>query len=46
MRERTHLSDPGVDGKIIIKKIFKNWDGRAWTRLTRLVEVGTGDGRL
>jgi len=25
-RERNHLGDPGVDGKII-RRIFRNWDG-------------------
>jgi hypothetical protein len=24
---RNHLGDPGVDGRIIIKWIFKTWDG-------------------
>ena len=29
-RERAHLDDPGLDGRIILKQIFKNLDG-AWT---------------
>jgi hypothetical protein len=27
MRERYHLEHPGVNGRIIIKWIFKKWNG-------------------
>jgi hypothetical protein len=26
-RERVQLEDPGVDGRIILRWIFRNWDG-------------------
>ena len=30
LRERDHLEDPDVDLRIIIRLIFREWDG-AWT---------------
>jgi hypothetical protein len=35
----------GVDGRVILKSIFKKWDGEAWTGLVWL-RIGTGGGHL
>jgi hypothetical protein len=37
------LGDPGVDGRIILRRIFRNWDVGVWTRLSWLrIEIGGG----
>jgi hypothetical protein len=35
--ERDHWGNPGGDGRIILKWIFKNWDvgGRDWIQLAQ-----------
>ena len=42
---RNHLEDPSVDGRIILRWIFRKWGGGTWTSLIWL-RVGTGDGHL
>jgi hypothetical protein len=45
LRKGSHLEDPGVDGRIIIKWIFERFDGGAWTGSIWL-RTGTGGGLL
>ena len=44
MREGDHLEDQDIDGKIVLKWIFKKWEG-AWAGLIWL-RIGTGGGLL
>jgi len=43
LRERDHLGDPGVDGRIILRWIFRKWDVGIWTGSSWL-RIGTGGG--
>ena len=42
LRERDHLEDSGVDGRIILRWIFRKWDVWAWTGYSWLRIVTCG----
>jgi len=43
--ERDHLEGSGVDGRLILRWIFRKWDVRAWTG-SMWLRIGTGGGHL
>jgi len=45
LRERDHLGDPGVDGRIVLRWILRKWDVGVWTGSSWL-RIGTGGRHL
>jgi hypothetical protein len=45
LKERNHLENPGIDGRIILREIFRKWDVGVWTGLNWL-RVGAGGGQV
>jgi hypothetical protein len=45
LSERDHFEDPDVDGRIILRWIFRKWDVRTWTESIWL-RIGTVGGHL
>jgi hypothetical protein len=45
LKERNHLGDQGVDGRIILRWIFVTWDVGVWTG-SRWLRLGTWGGHL
>ena len=46
LRERDYLEDSGVDGRIILRWIFRKWDVGARSTGSIRLRIGTGGGHL
>jgi len=43
LMERDHLENPGIDGRITLRWIFRKWDVGAWTGSSWLrIRIGGG----
>jgi hypothetical protein len=45
LSETDHLEDSGVDGRVMVRWIYGNWDASVWTGSSWL-RIGTGGGLL
>jgi hypothetical protein len=45
LKERVHLEDPNLYGRVIIRWNFRKWDVEAWSGSIWL-RIGTGGGNL
>jgi hypothetical protein len=45
LRGRYHWGNPDIDGMIILRWVFRNWDVGEWTGMSWL-NIGTGGGHL
>jgi hypothetical protein len=45
LRGRDHMEHPGLDGRIILRWVFRKWDVRVWTGSSWL-RIGIGGGHL
>jgi len=45
LSERDHLEDPGLDRRIVLRRLFRKWDVGAWTG-SMCLRIGTGGGYL